>query len=160
LNALLERSGYLRFIQDGTTEGQERVENVQELIAKAHDYDELDPDMALGRFLEEVSLVQDVDNLQSNANAVTLITLHAAKGLEFPTVFITGLEEGLFPHARSVDSPTQLEEERRLFYVGITRAMDELHLVHAFRRSFGGSSNENGRSRFLEDIPRDLLRES
>src|SRR5581483_3387533 len=98
LDATLERSGYAHFVKDGTEEGEERWQNVLELRTKAGDYAELEPQTALARFLEEVSLVQDVDNLQEGANAVTLITLHAAKGLEFPIVFILGLEEGLFPH--------------------------------------------------------------
>ncbi|HLZ28282.1 MAG TPA: UvrD-helicase domain-containing protein [Chloroflexota bacterium] len=160
LDTLLERSGYARFLQDGTEEGEERWSNVQELRNKAQSYDELDPENALSAFLEDVSLVQDVDQLEddgSSKDAVTLITLHAAKGLEFPHVFLIGIEEGILPHQRSVDDPKQLEEERRLFYVGITRAMRSLYLVRAFRRTTYGASSTNTPSRFLLDLPATLV---
>jgi DNA helicase-2/ATP-dependent DNA helicase PcrA len=108
-----------------------------------------------------VALVQDVDDLEAGASdAVTLITLHAAKGLEFPFVFIVGLEEGIVPHSRSIESAVQMEEERRLFYVGITRAMRSLFLLHAFTRTTWGSEGSNPRSRFLADIPPELLEQS
>jgi DNA helicase II / ATP-dependent DNA helicase PcrA len=157
LNAVLETSGYARFVQDGTEEGRERWQNILELQAKAVEYDALEPEHALFEFLSEVALVQDVDQLESGADqaeAVTLITLHAAKGLEFPYVFLLGLEEGILPHARSVDTQAELEEERRLFYVGITRAMRGLYLVYAFRRTMYGNSSVNTPSRFLADVPR------
>jgi DNA helicase-2/ATP-dependent DNA helicase PcrA len=157
LSAVLEASGYSRYVQDGTEEGQERWQNILELQTKAGDYDELSPENALAEFLSEVALVQDVDQLESGADqseAVTLITLHAAKGLEFPYVFLLGLEEGILPHARSVDTQDDLEEERRLFYVGITRAMRGLYLVYAFRRTLYGNSSVNAPSRFLADVPR------
>jgi DNA helicase II / ATP-dependent DNA helicase PcrA len=160
LDAILERSGYARFLQDGTEEGEERWANVQELRNKAQSYDELDPENALSAFLEDVSLVQDVDQLEDDGtskDAVTLITLHAAKGLEFPNVFLVGIEEGVLPHQRSVDDPKQLEEERRLFYVGITRAMRSLYLVRAFRRTMYGTSSVNTPSRFLVDVPATLV---
>jgi len=160
LDEILERSGYGRFLQDGTEEGEERWANVQELRNKAQNYDELAPDNALPAFLEDVSLVQDVDQLEddgSSKDAVTLITLHAAKGLEFPNVFLVGIEEGVLPHQRSVDDPKQLEEERRLFYVGITRAMRSLYLVRAFRRTTYGNSATNTPSRFLLDVPSTLV---
>jgi len=156
LDAVLERSGYQRYLQDGTEEGDERWANVQELRNKAQNYDELAPENGLSAFLEDVSLVQDVDQLDENGgtgDAVTLITLHAAKGLEFPYVFLVGVEEGVLPHQRSVDDPRQLEEERRLFYVGITRAMRGLYLVRAFRRTMYGSSSTSTPSRFLLDVP-------
>src|SRR5919202_7003681 len=157
LDALLDRTGYGRFLQDGTEEGEERWANVQELRTKAQSYDELTPENALAAFLEDVSLVQDVDQLDDeDSDAVTLITLHAAKGLEFPYVFLVGLEEGVLPHQRSVDDPRQLEEERRLFYVGITRAMRGLYLVRAFRRTMYGSSSAGTPSRFLRDVPQGL----
>ncbi len=160
LTSLLEASGYARYLQDGTEEGAERWQNVQELLTKAADYDELAPDAALDEFLSEVSLVQDVDQLDGTdpSDAVTLITLHAAKGLEFPYVFLLGLEEGILPHVRSVDTQDDLEEERRLFYVGITRAMRGLYLVYAFRRMIYGNSSVNAPSRFLADVPRSLVR--
>ncbi|HEY0582960.1 MAG TPA: 3'-5' exonuclease, partial [Chloroflexota bacterium] len=159
LDQILDRSGYARFVQDGTEEGDERWANLQELRNKAQNYDELAPDNALAAFLEDVSLVQDVDQLDENGSAtdaVTLITLHAAKGLEFPYVFLIGIEEGVLPHQRSVDDPKQLEEERRLFYVGITRAMRGLFLVRAFRRTMYGAASANTPSRFLLDVPPSL----
>ena len=142
LDTVLERSGYQRYLQDGTEEGEERWANVRELRSKAQNYDELASESALSAFLEDVSLVQDVDQLDESGaagDAVTLITLHAAKGLEYPYVFLVGVEEGVLPHQRSVDDPKQLEEERRLFYVGITRAMRGLYLVRAFRRTMYGN---------------------
>jgi DNA helicase-2/ATP-dependent DNA helicase PcrA len=159
LDAVLDRTGYARFLQDGTEEGDERSANVQELRNKAQSYDELAPENALAAFLEDVSLVQDVDQLEedgSDGDAVTLITLHAAKGLEFPYVFLIGVEEGVLPHQRSIDDERQLEEERRLFYVGITRAMRGLYLVRAFRRTTYGNSSANTPSRFLLDVPAPL----
>jgi DNA helicase-2/ATP-dependent DNA helicase PcrA len=158
LDALLERTGYVRYLQDGSEEGDERVANVEELRTKAQGYDELASDSAMAAFLEDVSLVQDVDQLAEGeqSSAVTLITLHAAKGLEFPFVFLVGLEEGVLPHQRSIDDPRQLEEERRLFYVGVTRAMRGLYLAHAFRRTLYGNSQRNDPSRFLLDVPREM----
>ncbi len=159
VDAVLGRTGYGRMVRDGSEEGEERWANLVQLRAKAAEYDELEPGTALPRFLEEVSLVQDVDNLDASANAVTLITLHAAKGLEFPCVFILGLEEGLCPHVRSMDSTAQMEEERRLFFVGITRAMRDLYLLYAYRRGqYGGEAMESTPSRFLSDIPEHLVR--
>ena len=107
--------------------------------------------------MEGVALVSDVDNLDEKSEAVTLITLHQAKGLEFPVVFIVGMEDGILPHFKSIDDPEQLEEERRLCYVGITRAKQRVYLVRAFRRHLMGSSNVNRPSRFLQDIPPQLL---
>jgi DNA helicase-2/ATP-dependent DNA helicase PcrA len=156
LDGVLEASGYLRYLRDGSEEGEERWANVQELRSKAQNYDELATASGLSAFLEDVSLVQDVDQLDESGalgDAVTLITLHAAKGLEFPYVFLVGVEEGVLPHQRSVDDTRQLEEERRLFYVGITRAMRGLYLVRAFRRTTYGNSSTSTASRFLLDIP-------
>src|SRR5438105_5572329 len=159
LDRVLSGSGYERFVHDGTEEGDERWSNVQELRNKAHSYDELAPENGLASFLEDVSLVQDVDQLDESGapgEAVTLITLHAAKGLEFPYVFLVGIEEGVLPHQRSVEDARQLEEERRLFYVGITRAMRGLYLVRAFRRTLYGSSSVGIPSQFLRDVPQSL----
>jgi DNA helicase-2/ATP-dependent DNA helicase PcrA len=160
IDAVLDRSGYKEFLlRDQTEEGEERWANVQELRNKAQNYDELSPENALPAFLEDVSLVQDVDQLDEEGgtgDAVTLITLHAAKGLEFPFVFLIGVEEGVLPHQRSIDDERQLEEERRLFYVGITRAMRGLYLVRAFRRTTYGNSSANTPSRFLLDVPAQL----
>ena len=113
--------------------------------------------MTLAQFLEEVALVADIDTMRDDVNAPTLMTLHTAKGLEFEVVFIVGLEEGLFPHSRSFEDPAQMEEERRLCYVGITRAREKLYLVRAFRRAFYGSSEPGEPSRYLADIPRELI---
>ncbi|HZC76401.1 MAG TPA: 3'-5' exonuclease, partial [Ktedonobacterales bacterium] len=167
MDRLLERSGYAAELRDTTEEGEERWLNVLELRRVAEDFSEIDPDTALALFLEQVALVAGADTVQSSENgslvsdekdAVTLITLHAAKGLEFPVVFIVGLEEGVLPHARSLDSQQDLEEERRLAYVGITRAMRQLYLTRAFRRSFyGGNSVYQEASRFLDEIPATLV---
>ncbi|HJX62123.1 MAG TPA: UvrD-helicase domain-containing protein [Dehalococcoidia bacterium] len=154
LEAILDRIDYRRFLLEDATDGEERWDNVQELRAVATQYDELAPAEALARFLEDAALITDVDEYDEKADAVTLITLHAAKGLEFPVVFIVGTEEGLLPHMRSFDDPNQMEEERRLCYVGMTRAQRRLYLVRAFRRSLGG---HNPPSRFLADIPPHLV---
>jgi len=167
IDRLLERSGYAAELRDGTEEGDERWSNVLELRRVAEDFAEIDPETALDLFLETVALVAGADTTQSSENgtlvaqdkdAVTLITLHAAKGLEFPVVFIVGLEEGMLPHSRSLESAHDLEEERRLAYVGITRAMRRLVLTRAIRRSFyGGNSVFQEASRFLEEIPQTLI---
>ena len=120
-------------------------------------YDDLSPEDALDRLLEETALVADQDSYEGDADAVTLITLHAAKGLEFPVVFIAGLEEGLFPHSRALDDERQLEEERRLAYVGITRAKRRLYLSHAWRRATWGMGQATVPSRFLLEIPAELM---
>ena len=159
IDAVLERSGYQRWLLD-QERGEERMENIQEFRASARDYLHLGRTESLTAFLESVSLVADVDSMEDRADAITLITLHQAKGLEFPVVFMVGMEEGLLPHSRSVDDPTQLEEERRLCYVGVTRARERLYLLRAFRRGFRGMSggSEPGTpSRFLLDIPQELL---
>ncbi len=148
-------TGYSRYIREGT-EGEERWENVLELRNVAARYQDLDPNEALDYFLEEVALVSDVDELDEKNDAVTLITLHQAKGLEFPIVFIVGVEEGVLPHFRSLPDPAQMEEERRLMYVGITRARESVYLVYALRRMLMGSTAHNPPSRFLDDIPSHL----
>jgi DNA helicase-2/ATP-dependent DNA helicase PcrA len=151
-----EATGYKPYLA-GMVDGDERWENVLELRTVADEYRDLKPSEALSAFLEGVALVSDVDGMESGANAVTLITLHQAKGLEFPVVFIVGMEEGLLPHFKSIDDAEQLEEERRLCYVGITRAQKRVYLVRAFRRSLMGSSAPRSPSRFLKDIPPRLL---
>lgn len=153
----LNRTGYGPWVQDGTPEGEERWENIQELRTVAREYQDLEPRAALAALLERVALVSDVDALDDTVEAATLITLHAAKGLEFGTVFILGMEEGVLPHIRSFDEPEQMEEERRLCYVGITRAKERLYLVRALRRTLFGSSSPNPPSRFLRDIPPSLI---
>lgn len=156
---VLIKSGYKDFLlEDGTVEGEARLENVQELITVAGKYDQLEPVISLAAFLEEVALISDLDEMNDQEQAVTLMTLHAAKGLEFPHVFICGLEEGVFPHSRSLLEPTELEEERRLMYVGVTRAKESLSLLCARRRLLYGESRSNAPSRFLADIPAELAR--
>jgi DNA helicase-2/ATP-dependent DNA helicase PcrA len=127
------------------------------LVTAAAQYDALEPREALASFLENVALVSDVDELEDRAAAATLITLHAAKGLEFPAVFIVGAEEAILPHARAYDNPEQMEEERRLIYVGMTRAKARLTLTHARRRAQMGMPVYNPPSRFLKDIPERLV---
>jgi len=157
LDAVLEESGYRAMLADGSEEGEERWNNLLELRSVTTRYDDLSPDDALDRFLEETALVADQDSYEAGADAVTLITLHAAKGLEFPVVFIAGLEEGVFPHSRSLDDEKQLEEERRLAYVGITRAKRRLFLSHAARRATWGQGGLSVPSRVLFEIPAALM---
>jgi ATP-dependent DNA helicase UvrD/PcrA len=157
LDAVLEESGYRAMLADGSEEGEDRWANLLELRSVTTRYDDLTPDDALDRFLEETALVSDQDSFEAGADAVTLITLHAAKGLEFPIVFIAGLEEGVFPHSRSLDDEKQLEEERRLAYVGITRAKRRLFLSHAARRATWGQGGLSVPSRFLFEIPQTLM---
>ena len=170
IDQIVLQSGYALEVRDGTDEGEDRWNNVQELRRVASDFAEMEPDTALPLFLDNVSLVSGSEIAQTSESgtlateeerhdAVTLITLHAAKGLEFPVVFIVGLEEGILPHARSMESQRELEEERRLAYVGITRAMRQLYLLRAFRRSFfGGSSLMQEPSRFLSEVPSQLIK--
>jgi len=157
IDLLLLRSAYERYVKDTGSEGDERWANVLELRGLASEYDGLPPGEGLQAFLEDVALMSDVDTMDDRAQGMTLITLHMVKGLEFPVVFMLGMEEGLFPHSRSLDSPSGLEEERRLAYVGMTRAKDRLYLFHAFRRHLWGSANLNLPSRFLKDIPPALI---
>jgi DNA helicase-2/ATP-dependent DNA helicase PcrA len=152
LDRILEETGYGAYLRDGSQEGEDRWENVLEFRAVASEYNYLPTKESLTTFLEEVSLVSDVDNLDET-DAPTLLTLHSAKGLEFGVVFIVGLNDGMLPHNRSFDDPDGMEEERRLFYVGLTRAKDRLYLSHTFRRTVFGSSELGAPSRFLADIP-------
>jgi len=154
----IARSGYRDFVRDGTREGDDRWENLLELRGVAQEYASVDPAEALSLFLEDVALVSDVDGLADDERGPALLTLHAAKGLEFPVVFIVGLDEGLFPHNRSMDDMDDMEEERRLCYVGVTRAMDRLYLLHTFRRTMFGTNELSVPSRFLADIPHDLMK--
>lgn len=157
IDLVLERSGYGRWMGEQSDRGEERLENIHEFREAARGFLHLGRDEALTAFLESVSLVADVDNFEQKTDAITLITLHQAKGLEFPIVFMVGMEEGLLPHMRSMDDPTQIEEERRLCYVGVTRAKERLYLLRAFRRGFRGGSEPGMPSRFLSDIPSELL---
>ena len=153
MDLVLEETAFESHLDDGTDEGLQRIENVQELRRAAQDLDA----MELATFLERVALVSDQDTLTDSLNAPTLLTLHAAKGLEFPVVIIVGLDDGLLPHQRSFQDSEAMAEERRLFYVGITRAQDRLYLLRAFRRRVAGESLPGEPSRFLEDIPAELL---
>ncbi len=151
LRHALEASGYMSELQaEGTVESDGRYENLAELIGSASEFTQVD------EFLEQVALVADTDQIDSD-NHVTLMTLHSAKGLEFPVVFIVGMEEGIFPHSRALNDQSELEEERRLAYVGITRAKEKLFLSHAWSRNLYGSSQYNPPSRFLDEIPGELL---
>jgi superfamily I DNA/RNA helicase len=165
---LLEEIKLLDALRDEGPEGDERIENVRELVAGAHEYDarsdagelesgDVEDATPLDLFLQKVSLLTDVDRHDPAAQAVTLMTLHNAKGLEFPFVFISGLEDGLFPLARSFDEPEALEEERRLFYVGMTRARERLCLSYAARSRRYGEIQANEPSRFLAELPQDDL---
>ena len=153
---VVTKSGYKDFILN-SEDGDERWDNVMELRTVAEKYRDMSPKEGLSSFLEDIALISDVDNFKESEDKVTLITLHQAKGLEFGVVFIAGIEEGLLPHFRSLDDPYQMEEERRLFYVGITRAKRKLYLIHAFRRNLMGRSTVNKPSRFLQDIPKNLV---
>ncbi len=157
IDLVLERSGYGRWMSEQSDRGEERMDNIHEFREASRGFLYLGRDEALTAFLESVSLVADVDNFEQKTDAITLITLHQAKGLEFPIVFMVGMEEGLLPHTRSMDDPTQVEEERRLCYVGVTRAKERLYLLRAFRRGFRGGSEPGMPSRFLLDIPSELL---
>ena len=157
IDVVLDRTGYKRYLLEDAEHGEERWENIQEFRATARDFLHLGTRDALTAFLESVSLVADVDSFEEKAEAITLITLHQAKGLEFPVVFIVGMEEGILPHQRSMDDPGQIEEERRLCYVGVTRAEDRLYLLRAFRRGFRGGSEPSTPSRFLLDIPQEMI---
>ena len=151
---LLESTGYVAHVLTPLDDGDERIENVQELRSVMAEYEETAGEgRDLATFLQDVALVADVDELRQDTPAVTLITLHTAKGLEYPVVFLVGMEEGVLPHIRSFDDPQQMEEERRLCYVGMTRAMDELYMTRAYRRFAFGAQTMNPASRFLSDIP-------
>ncbi|GAB4465505.1 MAG: hypothetical protein OHK0029_36190 [Armatimonadaceae bacterium] len=159
---VIERTGYVRELeQERTVDAQNRIENIRELLSVTRQFEESTPnpeDATLSNFLEVTALMADIDSLEdTGADFVVLMTLHSAKGLEFPVVFMTGLEEGIFPHSRSMQSDREMEEERRLAYVGITRAREELYLTFANRRTIFGNTQMTQVSRFLRDIPKELL---
>jgi DNA helicase-2/ATP-dependent DNA helicase PcrA len=154
----METSGYVAMLRaDRTSEGEARVENLMELLTATQEFEQRSEDKSLQAFLEGVSLMRDLDAAEEGENAVVLMTLHSAKGLEFPVVFLVGLEEGIFPHSRSLDKPEDLEEERRLAYVGITRAREELFLTYAHSRHFFGTAQMNPVSRFIAEIPANVV---
>ncbi len=157
INLIYEKSGYKKFLEDDKELNLDRIENVKELISLSSEFVELDPRESLEEFLETVSLYEAQDDIKKQEPSITLMTLHAAKGLEFNHIFIVGLEEGIFPHSRSYTDPNEMEEERRLMYVGITRAKEDLHLSHTESRLFFGNSQRNPVSRFVEDIPMELI---
>jgi DNA helicase-2/ATP-dependent DNA helicase PcrA len=154
---MLARTGYRDFVRDSTHEGEERWETLTELRRVTQEYTGAEPGDALPLFLEQVALVSDADGLRENGAGPALLTLHSAKGLEFPVVFIVGMDEGVLPHMRSMEGREAMEEERRLCYVGITRARDRLYMVHTFRRSIQGQDGVSVPSRFLHDIPEELI---
>ena len=157
IDHVLARTGYRNYLSGLDDRPDERLENIDEFKAASRDYIHLEPEEGLSAFLESVTLVSDVDSMEEKPDLLTLITLHQAKGLEYPIVFMAGMEDGLLPHSRSMDEPADLEEERRLCYVGMTRAKDRLYLSRAFRRGFRGGTGPNSPSRFLLDIPRELI---
>ncbi|HEY3413369.1 MAG TPA: UvrD-helicase domain-containing protein [Armatimonadota bacterium] len=154
----LDTTGYLTWLkEDKTAESGARVENLQELVTVTQEFQQRSDDASLRAFLEGISLMSDIDETVDEDDAVILMTLHSAKGLEFPVVFLVGMEEGLFPHMRSLDDPAGLEEERRLAYVGMTRAREELFLTYAYSRQVFGATQNNAVSRFIRDVPTELL---
>lgn len=154
----LKRTGYTKALeQENTIEAENRIENLEEFLTVAMEYEEEAAEAELSDFLEGITLASDIDNLEEEQDMVTLMTLHSAKGLEFPVVFLVGMEEGIFPGYKSIGEPKELEEERRLCYVGITRAKQEIYLTCAKHRTIFGSTSYNAVSRFIEEIPKDLL---
>jgi DNA helicase-2/ATP-dependent DNA helicase PcrA len=159
VEAAATESGYLIELEaERTVEAEGRIENIRELQGVAAEFEQRQPEGGLAEFLESVSLVSDQDEYDEEAGSVTLMTLHVAKGLEFPVVFIIGLEDGVFPHYRSMGDQAELEEERRLMYVGVTRAQQRLYLTHAWSRTLFGQTSYNPPSRFLGEIPSELVR--
>jgi DNA helicase-2/ATP-dependent DNA helicase PcrA len=157
IDSLVRRLGYLNYLDDGTPQAESRQENVREFMGVAQSYQEV----GLPGFLEEIALISDLDTADAgtgnggrggNGDAVTLMTLHAAKGLEYPVVFMAGMEETIFPHTRALYDPTEMEEERRLCYVGMTRAREELYMIYATARMLYGGIQHNVPSRFLSEI--------
>ena len=158
LKEVLNKSGYTRALElENTVEAETRMQNLEEFLTVAIEFEEESADNTLPEFLESITLSSDVDEMQDEDNTVTLMTLHSAKGLEFPVVFLVGMEEGIFPGYKSIGEPKELEEERRLFYVGITRAKQFLHLTCAKHRTIFGSTSYNAVSRFIKEIPDNLL---
>src|SRR5437667_11909745 len=157
LERVLQRSGYLEALEaERTIEAQGRIENLQELVGVTQEYQHTAPEPSLSGFLQEISLYSDQDAIRGEQSLVTLMTLHNAKGLEFRAVFMIGMEEGIFPHSRSIEEQG-LEEERRLCYVGMTRAQERLTLTHASARSLWGNRSYNLPSRFLDELPDEVV---
>ena len=158
LKEVLSKSGYTKALElENSVEAETRMQNLEEFLTVAIEFEEESADNTLAEFLESITLTSDIDEMQDEDNTVTLMTLHSAKGLEFPVVFLVGMEEGIFPGYKSIGEPRELEEERRLFYVGITRAKQFLHLTCAKHRTIFGSTSYNAVSRFIKEIPDNLL---
>jgi DNA helicase-2/ATP-dependent DNA helicase PcrA len=155
---IIKASGYKNYLLDGSEEGETRFENVMELLSVAERYQDLKPNEAIERFLEEVSLATSEENPANDNNLVTLMTLHSAKGLEFDNVFLAGFEEGLLPHSRALENPFEMEEERRLCYVGVTRAGVNLWITYARTRHLFGQTLFGKASRFMSDITEKLIK--
>ena len=154
----LNRTGYTKALElENTVEAESRIQNLEEFLTVAIEFEEESADNGLSEFLEGITLTSDIDNMEDEEDSITLMTLHSAKGLEFPVVFLVGMEEGIFPGYKSIGEERELEEERRLFYVGITRAKEYLYLTCAKRRTIFGSTSYNAISRFVKEIPKDLL---
>lgn len=154
----LQKTGYTKALElENTVEAETRIQNLDEFLTVAMEFEEESADNTLAEFLEGITLSSDIDNMEESEESVTLMTLHSAKGLEFPAVFLVGMEEGIFPGYKSIGEPKELEEERRLFYVGITRAKEYLYLTCAKRRTIFGSTSYNAVSRFIKEIPAELL---
>jgi DNA helicase-2/ATP-dependent DNA helicase PcrA len=156
IERVIEKTGYKKHLEKSGEEGQVRLENILELISVAQKYDEVPPERALALFLEEVSLVSDLDEMEETSQKVTLMTLHSSKGLEFPVVFVAGCEENIFPSSRSLNDPDDLEEERRLMYVGLTRGMEKVFVTHAKSRMLYGDFQYNAPSRFIAEMPENI----
>ncbi|KXG78040.1 ATP-dependent DNA helicase PcrA [Fervidicola ferrireducens] len=157
---ILEKTGYIEELEaENSPEAQSRIENLKEMVGVAEEFERKFPGASLQDFLAEIALLSDVDELDDNKDAVVLMTLHSAKGLEFPVVFLSGMDEGIFPHSRSMFDEYELEEERRLCYVGITRAKKRLYLTRAWRRNLYGNTSFYSASRFIDEIPARLLKE-
>ena len=159
LQYLLEKTYYQKYLTDHFTNAEERWENVLELLNLAKKYDDIAPPQGIERLLEDVALMSDADSVNTRDETVNMMTLHAAKGLEFNTVFMVGMEEGILPHSRAIYTNADLEEERRLCYVGLTRARKKVFLTFAWQRTHFGSTQVNPPSRFLNEIPKHLLDE-
>ena len=154
----LNKSGYVKALEaEDTTEAESRIQNLEEFLTVAIEFEEQEAENSLADFLEGITLSSDIDGMEETEDSVTLMTLHSAKGLEFNTVFLVGMEEGIFPGYKSIGEPKELEEERRLFYVGITRAKRYLYLTCSRKRTIFGSTSYNAISRFVNEIPKDLL---
>lgn len=158
IKAVLDKSGYIKALEtENSIESQARIENLEEFLTVANEFNDEEADKSLNNFLQSISLSSDTDDLEEQDDQVTLMTLHSAKGLEYPVVFLVGMEEGIFPGHQSMENPEDIEEERRLFYVGITRAKEKLFLSFAKRRTIFGSTSYNPPSRFVKEIPPELL---